>query len=210
MALFALAGSITPGPVNLLAIRRATLTPRGGATLAYVLGASLSYTAVVGLMGLGGQQWLFEPPWRLQALKWAGAAYLLHLAWRLARTAPGDWAAEVAEESAPAGPGHHPRAAPREGLPAAFVQGWLTQSLNPKAWLVALSGVGLFVLPQADAGAALGLFCAVSLLACGLGVGCWALAGRLLAHWLAAPARQKAFNRAMALLLAASVAAMLR
>ena len=92
---------------------------------------------------------------------------------------------------------------------AALRDGGLTQSLNPKAWLVALSGIGLFVLPQADARAALGLFCAVSLLACGLGVGCWALAGRLLARALAQPARQRWFNRAMGALLALSVASML-
>jgi threonine/homoserine/homoserine lactone efflux protein len=49
----------------------------------------------------------------------------------------------------------------------------------------------------------------VSLLACGLGVGCWALAGRLLARALAQPARQRWFNRAMGALLALSVASML-
>ena len=83
------------------------------------------------------------------------------------------------------------------------------QALNPKAWLVALAGVGLFVLPQAEAGQALLRFCAVSLLACLIGVGAWALLGQWLARWLRTPGRQQAFQRLLALLLAFSVAGML-
>ncbi|WP_022979653.1 LysE family translocator [Ideonella sp. B508-1] len=196
MGTFALMGAITPGPVNVLAIRHGAAAGRLTA-LAYVLGASLSYALVVWLMGQGGA-WLLHEAWAVQGARWLGAAYLLHLAWRIATAPP----------MALAGPADAPRHAAWAAL-AALRDGGLTQSLNPKAWLVALSGIGLFVLPQADAQAALGLFCAVSLLACGLGVGCWALAGRLLAQALAPPARQQGFNRAMGALLALSVASML-
>jgi threonine/homoserine/homoserine lactone efflux protein len=132
----ALAGAITPGPVNVLALRHGN--GRAGAAFCYVLGASLSYALIVWLMGQSGQ-WLLRQP---ELLRWAPricALYLLWLAWQLAK-APGDHggaARQSAPASLPAGPG------------GAFVQGIAIQSLNPKAWLVALSGIGMFVAPLA-------------------------------------------------------------
>lgn len=193
MGTFALMGAITPGPVNVLAIRHGAAAGRGAA-LAYVLGASLSYAGVVWLMGQGGA-WLLGEAWAVQTARWLGAGYLLHLAWRVA--------------TAPPVPLHTPPGAAKLAAWAALREGGLTQSLNPKAWMVALSGIGLFVLPQADVPAALGWFCGVSLLACVLGVGCWAVAGRLLARALAPPQRQRQFNRVMGALLALSVLSML-
>ena len=194
MTLFALVGSITPGPVNILAIRQGSSTKRNIA-LAYVLGASLSYTFVVWLMGVGGEQ-LLHHQLVIQMMKWTGALYLLYLAWRIATSTPTD----IQTTSAPS----------KYTAMRALIDGGITQSFNPKAWMVALSGVGLFVLPQADVQAALWLFCGISLLACSMGVGIWALAGRLLAHWLAVPARQRLFNQVMGTVLALSVLYMLR
>lgn len=194
MAIFALIGSITPGPVNILAIRHGS-DGKASAALAYVLGASLSYTLVVWLMGKGGEH-LLGNQLLMQTMKWAGAAYLLYLAWRIATAPP----TELQGSDAPQ----------RGTAIRAFVDGCLTQSLNPKAWMVALSGVGLFILPQADVQAALWLFCSVSLLACGFGVGCWAIAGRLLTQWLAVSKRQKIFSQVMGFLLASSVVNMVR
>ena len=148
---------------------------------------------------------IIEPAVTL-ARRWAPrvcAAYLLWLAWQLAK-APGDHgqaARESAPASLPAGPG------------GAFVQGIAIQSLNPKAWLVALSGIGMFVAPlaaqQVSLPTALLLFCAVSLLACLLGVGCWAALGHALTRWLSTPLRQRRLNQALAMVLVASVVSML-
>jgi len=194
MGIFALVGSITPGPVNILAIRHGS-NSRLSVAMGYVLGTSLSYTLVVWLMGRGGEQ-LLNNQFAMQIMKWAGAGYLMYLAWCIA-TAP------LTELQG--SPALHKYTALR-----AFVEGCITQSLNPKAWMVALSGVGLFVLPQADVQTALWLFCSVSLTACGFGVGCWAVAGRSLTRWLAGPGRQKSFNKAMGVLLACSIINMLR
>lgn len=89
-----------------------------------------------------------------------------------------------------------------------FVQGVALQALNPKAWLVALSGVSLFVLKSDQADAALAEFCGISLLTCLLGVGCWTVLGRLLARWLAPPARQLWFHRLLAAILVLTVVRM--
>ncbi len=194
MGIFALVGSITPGPVNILAIRHGS-NGRPSAAMAYVLGISLSYTLVVWLMGVGGEQ-LLNNQFAMQVIKWAGAGYLIYLAWCIA-TAP--------LNELQGSPALHKYTALR-----AFMDGCITQSLNPKAWMVALSGVGLFVLPQVDVQTALWLFCSVSLIACSFGVGCWAVAGRSLTQWLAVPGRQKSFNKAMGVLLACSIVNMLR
>ena len=194
MGIFALVGSITPGPVNILAIRHGA-NARPSIAVSYVLGTSLSYTLVVWLMGQGGEQ-LLNNALAMQGIKWAGAGYLVYLAWCIA-TAP---LTEFQGSSA-----SHQYSALR-----AFLDGCITQSLNPKAWMVALSGVGLFVLPQVDVQTALWLFCSLSLMACSFGVGCWAVAGRSLTRWLAIPERQKHFNQAMGVLLACSIVNILR
>lgn len=194
MGIFALVGAITPGPVNILAIRHGS-NSRSSVAMAYVLGTSLSYALVVWLMGKGGEQ-LLNNQFAMQVMKWAGAGYLIYLAWCIA-TAP------LSELQA--SPALHKCSALR-----AFMDGCITQSINPKAWMVALSGVGLFVLPQVDVQTALWLFCCVSLMACSFGVGCWAVTGRSLTRWLAVPGRQKSFNKVMGVLLACSIVNMLR
>ena len=201
MAGFALAGAITPGPVNVLALRHGCESPRTTALL-YVLGASLSYALIVWLMGQGSQ-WLLQIP---ALALWAPrlcAVYLLWLAWQIARapTAPSAAQHSDAETSM------QTAAAP------AFLQGAAVQGLNPKAWLVALSGVGMFVIPLTSPSlhlqGALLWFCAISLMACLLGVGCWAALGRALQQWLRTPQRQRLLNRLLALVLVACVISML-
>ncbi|WP_286998037.1 MULTISPECIES: LysE family translocator [Comamonas] len=177
MGNFALVGAITPGPVNVLALRHGSQRARQPA-LGYVLGASLSYGAVVACMGLASAPLLQQLPQLAQTAEWLCAAYLLWLAWRLAS------AKHTASSSVPAS-----AAMP---IGRAFVQGAAVQTLNPKAWLFALSAVGLFVLPYAGQTTnRLGLLCAVSLVACMVGVGCWALLGRTLVRWLQTPLRQQ-------------------
>ncbi len=195
MSSFALVGAITPGPVNILALRHGSQARPLVAWL-YVLGASLSYAAVVWCMGQGAQQLLVRWPGLRLAATWLGAGYLLWLAWRLLQ-------APATTLSA---------GAPQSSLQPwrAFAQGSAVQSLNPKAWLVALSGVSLFVIPHGpQAWGALYGFCLVSLTACLLGVGSWALLGKVLAQWLHTPPRQKMFHRLLAALLALSVLSLL-
>lgn len=206
MGIFTLVGAITPGPVNVLALRHGAARSRRACAF-YVLGASASYAAVVWAMGQSAQ-WLMQALPRLStAAEWLCAAYLLWLAWRLAR-APAE-AAEAASGDAFPGESRQHRESPASRTLQLLLQGAAVQTLNPKAWLVALAGVGLFVLPQADAALALLQFCAMSLLACLVGVGSWALLGQALSSQLTTPRRQRLFHRLLALLLVASVAAML-
>ncbi|APW44864.1 LysE family translocator [Rhodoferax saidenbachensis] len=191
MALFALAGAISPGPVNVIASSQGA---RHGflRALPHVAGASLSYCAVVLLMG-GGMQWLLQTwPALTTATQYAGALYLLYLAFKIAR--------------APTQTQYTPDAAtPGTHWQHGALQGALTQGLNPKAWLVALSGVSLFVPAGAEAGTTLWLFCAISGVVCFGSVACWAALGTLIRQWLQPIHHQRLFNRVMAGLLVLTV-----
>ena len=207
MAGFAFAGAITPGPVNVIAMRHGSQSRRICAIF-YVLGASISYALVVWIMGLSGQ-WLLQDPAVAIAASWVCAAYLAWWAWRIAQAPVADQLPDTHDNE------NESAEIAQTGLLQAFMQGAAIQSFNPKAWLVALSGVGLFVVPitvnapSSVLPAALAWFCAVSLIACMLGVGCWAVLGRMLRRWLRTATRQRWFNRSLALVLLCSIAGIL-
>lgn len=190
MFLFALTGAISPGPVNLIASSLGAQHGMGRA-LCFAAGATLSYALVLLLLGSGMQALLAHNSLLTLAMPYAGAVYLLVLAWRIATLAPTDWGAQVA--SAP-------------GAWKCFVQGVLTQTLNPKAWLVALSGIGLFVPPGSSA---LAWFVAISVLVCFASEAVWAVLGKMVRRWLQRPRAQVWFNRSLAALLAYAVVRML-
>ena len=179
MAAFALASSITPGPVNLVALNCGA---RFGfrASGRHVAGATIGFTLLLLLIGLGFYELLERAPIWLRGIQWGGVAFLLYMAWRLA-TDDG----RLQPEDAASGP--------------SLLQGALMQWLNPKAWLASVAGMGLF--------AANGevqrvwLFAALYFLICYASIACWAGAGAFLSQ---EPARVRWLNRTMALLLAGS------
>lgn len=199
MLLFALAGAISPGPVNVMA--SALGAAQGFAkAMPHVLGASLSYGAVVWLAGNGLQHSLRAYPELAGLAPFAGAAYLLYLAWRIATAAP----RALSDEAAPP----HGAAA-LQAWAQGLLQGAVIQVLNPKAWLVALSGVGLFVPGGPEGTQRLQLFCGISLLVCWISVSAWALLGQWIRSWLARPAYQRGFNWVLTALLLLTVYGML-
>jgi threonine/homoserine/homoserine lactone efflux protein len=182
MAAFALACSITPGPVNLVGL---SLGARHGfaASLRHVTGASVGFTLLLLLIGLGLYEVLQRAPVLMIGIRWGGVAFLLYMAWRLASD---DGRLGVA------------RPAARPSL----WSGALMQWLNPKAWLASVAGMGLFAADGAVA--RVWLFAALYFVICYLSLAAWGLAGSLLRQHLRQPARVRLLNRLMALLLAGS------
>ncbi|WP_286237134.1 LysE family translocator [Neptuniibacter halophilus] len=186
MCLFALVGAITPGPVNIIA------TSAGASygflrTLPHVLGATVSYTLIVFTVGAGLNQILADLPSLTDLLKYPGSAFLLYMAYKIAT-------AEITTEQ-------HEEQAAAPG----FVHGALSQGLNPKAWLVSMSGVSVLVLSQNDAQFYLLAFCLISFVLCFIGVATWAATGHLIRGFLRQPERQRSFNRFMGVLLSLTV-----
>lgn len=186
MTVFAFVGSTTPGPVNLLATSTA-LNHGKRAAAKFVTGASVAYAMVVFLTGGMMQTVATLIPKLTTVMQMCGSVFILYLAYKIF-TAPVT-SLEASNND-------------RSG----FWTGLLTQILNPKAWLVAMSGVSLYVIGQENEYLSLLLFTTVSLVLCLIGVGIWAVIGRVLAKHLDDPVRYVLFNKIMAGLLAASVA----
>ncbi|MEC6744115.1 LysE family translocator [Pseudomonas qingdaonensis] len=182
MAAFALAASISPGPVNIVALgagARHGLRP----AMRHVTGATLGFILLLVLIGLGLHEVLRHWPGLAVALHWAGVLFLLYMAWKLAR------------DNGALGEG-------RDTHAPSLLRGAAMQWLNPKAWLACVAGIGAFV-GQGET-AVLGQFSLIYLVICYLSLGCWALAGSLIRSYLDNPRRLRLFNRSLAALLVLS------
>ena len=186
MAVFAFIGAVSPGPVNIMATS-SSVNFGFKRTLPHVLGASVSYAAIVLLVGIGLNQLLSQNPQITDALKYIGAIFLLYMSYKIA-TAATDDSENVTHLRAPT-----------------LIEGGLAQSLNPKAWLVSMSGVSIFVTPNDPSSLYVVIFSLLSFVICLLGVGTWAVAGSLISKMLSEKRHQVTFNRIMGVLLSLTV-----
>lgn len=182
MAAFALATSITPGPVNIVALGAGA---RYGlrASLRHVTGATVGFALLLLLIGLGLHELLAKWPILTRAIEWAGVAFLLYVAWKLA-----------------VDDGRIDTSGTARG-PTLFT-GAAMQWLNPKAWLASVAGMGAYA--ASGENALVWQFAAIYFVVCYASIACWAWAGASLRQALREPARVRCVNRTMAVLLTAS------
>ena len=182
MAAFALASSISPGPVNVVALS-AGAQHGFAASMRHVTGATLGFTLLLLLIGLGLHELLAHFPNLIDIVKWAGVGFLLYMAYKLAVDD-----GKLGADKPTRGP--------------SFAYGAAMQWLNPKAWLASLAGMGAYA---ADGdGRLVWQFTVVYFVVCYLSIASWAYAGTFLRRYLQDPKRVRFFNRVMAALLAAS------
>jgi threonine/homoserine/homoserine lactone efflux protein len=182
---FAVVGTITPGPNNAL-LWASGLRFGFRRTAPHVAGTAVGMGALLLAMAAGVGVLLSAVPGAELGVKLAGSAYLLYLAYRIARSHGAD--RKVA-------------ARPLGVLGAAAFQ-----FANPKGWLFALAAVGTFLPPDlAPAVAALAVAgtCMVVILAT---ASVWAAGGAALNRVVDDARAQRAVNLTLALVLAASVA----
>ncbi len=134
IALIALGLVLTPGPNMLYLVSRA-LTQGRRAGLISLIGTGLGFLVYLAAAVLGISAIFVAVPAAYVALKVAGAAYLLWLAWRVLR--PG------------ARPLFEVRALPRDRPRRLIGMGFLTNLLNPKIAVLYLSLLPQFVDPSA-------------------------------------------------------------
>ena len=182
MSAFALAASISPGPVNLVCLSSGTRYPvsRG---LIFVTGATLGFIALFIAVGMGLYSLLNAVPAFEELLRWGGVAFLLYLSLKLANDS-----------------GRLPEKATEK--PPGFGTGALMQWLNPKAWLASASGIGAYT--SANDLQEILLFASLYLPICWLSLACWVYAGAFLRRFVQRPVVLVTVNRILALLLAAS------
>jgi len=156
---------------------RATVPHMAGITLGFGL-----MTVLVG-MGLGEVFKLF--PVLYKALSYAGAAYMLYLAWKIAKTR------SMGEGKA-------------GSRPMTFLQAAAFQWINPKAWVMAVTAITTYTIPSAYTFSVLlltAMFMAMAVPGCSV----WVLFGTGVRRWLENPVRLRVFNVAMAILLVLSL-----
>ncbi|MDH0685142.1 MULTISPECIES: LysE family translocator [Achromobacter] len=184
LALFALVSSITPGPNNVM-LASSGLNFGFRRSVPHLLGVNLGFTLMIFLVGVGLGSVFQQTPVLYTILKYAGAAYLLYLAWKIATSGPLD-------------------EGETRGKPFTFLQAAAFQWVNPKAWVMAVGVVATYT-PQNGFFANL----VIATLVCGIvnlpSIGIWVTFGTALRRVLHRPAAIRAFNVGMALLLVASL-----
>jgi threonine/homoserine/homoserine lactone efflux protein len=186
---FASAMSFTPGPNTTLA---AALGAHHGVAraLPFCLAVPVGWTLMLLATTFGVAGLLHSMPPLAWALKAAGLAYLVWLAWKLLQ---------------PPAPG----GAPAARLSIGFGQGVALQFLNIKAWMAALTVSAAWIAPAALRGETAQRLAVVlpTLMAFAfVSNGTYALLGASLRRWLAQGRRLQAFNAGMAVLLLATAA----
>lgn len=190
LLVFAFVSSITPGPNNLM-----TLTSGVNfgfrRSVPHALGISLGFLVMLLAVGFGVGVVLSAYPQLHLALKIAGGAYLLYLSWKIAN------ARTLSDRKA------------ASARPMTFLQAVAFQWVNPKAWVMAVTGMAVYTDPARPfvSVVLVGVIFAIVNLPC---VSCWALFGMAMRRFLADPVRLKWFNIAMGLLLAATLWPLLR
>ena len=183
--MFATVMFFTPGPNNIMLLSSG-LTYGFRPTIPHVVGITFGFAFMVGAVGLGLGTIFIAYPVLQTILKYAGAAYLVYLAWQIAHG-----------RAVGAGAGQQPRS--HDLLGAAMFQ-WV----NVKGWVMvigtitAYAAIASFPLEYRDPGRHLpdpwrGV------------VSVWALFGTALRPVLTSRAAVRAFNIVMALLLLASL-----
>lgn len=186
---FVLVASGTPGPSNVLLTATGAWVGvlRGLPAQAGVL-AGMGVMMFVVFFGLGSV--VLANPRVLEALKWCGAAFLLWLAWKIARAGAAGARAET-EHSGP---------------PVGFIGAAAFQWVNPKSWLVSAGAAGTYLQAgSASAAVQAGLFALIFVVAAAPTTFLWLAFGAGVQRLLRTPRARLAFSWAMAALLAASV-----
>jgi len=164
LIIFALSQIGTPGPANMALLATGA---RFGfrAALPFVAGVALGKQLIIWPVGFGLMELSARAPLVFEALKYASAAYIIWLAWKVANL-------RLNTDAAGAGaPG--------------FAAGLIVHPLNPKAWAMIVGSFTAFVAPETPAFWAT-LSVALVLLGCQVLLHpMWTLAGQQIARTVA-------------------------
>lgn len=171
MVSFSLAMSISPWPVNFVIVSSgASFGFRK--TFSFVSGATIGFTSLLVLIGLGFYKVIELYPFFLNYLSIAGCLFIIYLGFLIATSKP-----ELNIE---------------EPKLRTFTQGFLLQWLNPKAWIACVSGTSLFSSPENNI-----QFLSFSLIyfvVCYLSLCSWSLLGEKATVLLDSELKLKIFN----------------
>jgi threonine/homoserine/homoserine lactone efflux protein len=185
MAMFAFVTSVTPGPNNMMLLASG-VNFGVKRTLPHWLGVSLGHFVMLLLVGAGLESLLKAYPFVYQVMKVVGFAYLLYLAWGVARSGAPERHGEEATK------------------PITFLGAAAFQWVNPKAWIMS---VGYFsnYMPTDASLTFVVLTCFMFSAINFPSVGAWVWLGAKLEYYLQQDTVRRVFNWTMALFLVVSM-----
>lgn len=182
--LFAIVMLFTPGPNNIM-LMTSGLNFGFARTLPHMLGVSLGFGVMVFVVGIGFAAIFKVYPVLYTTLKYAGATYLLYLAWAMGTSA------KVEKGK-------------RKSRPMTFIEGAAFQWINAKGWIIALGAVTTYAALTSFPFNVILLSALFAILGTASGAA-WAAFGSRLSRVLKDQLHVRVFNIAMAVLLVASL-----
>jgi threonine/homoserine/homoserine lactone efflux protein len=173
MCVYSLSMSISPGPVNLVALTSG-LNNGFRSAMPFVSGGAIGFALLLLAIGLGVGTVATSFPLLLSVLGYCGSAFIFYVGFKIATA--------------------DPVIKPTSETSSSFVHGFVLQWLNPKAWIASISGIGAFELEELYP---LLQFVLIYFLICYASIACWALAGDRMNRLLREPKTVKIFNAVM-------------
>ena len=177
MCIYSLSMSISPGPVNLVALTTG-LNNGFRFALPFVSGAAVGFALLLLALGLGVGSIASSYPLFLSVLGYGGSIYIFYMGYKITTA---DLSVNQTSKTS-----------------SSFVHGVVLQWLNPKAWIAGVAGIGAFELEELYP---LLQFVITYFVICYASIACWALVGEKMNLVLNQATKIKTFNVVMGSLL---------
>lgn len=171
---FSLAMSISPGPVNMVIVSSG-VNYGVRKTFSFVSGGTIGFTLLLLFIGLGFSKVIDLYPYFLKYLAVAGSVFIIYMGYLIGTSKS---KLEIKEQKQPT-----------------FMQGFLLQWLNPKAWIACMVGVSLFSVPNNQQEFL--TFSFIYFVVCYFSLFCWSVLGNKAAVLLNSEYKLKIFNQVM-------------
>ena len=190
LVVFAAIAAYTPGPNNTL-LMACGINYGFRASFPMIAGVGVGFPLMIACIGLGLGKIFEVYPQIYVALKYAGAAYMLWLAFKIATSKPSNGGDTTAAK------------------PLTFLQGCAFQWVNPKAWIMGITALSSYTLANDYYYGVLAVVATFVLMGF-TSAATWALFGAVLKSVMGDPRWFRTINYGLAALLVLSLVPMLR
>jgi len=187
IATFTLSTAITPGPNNIMLLSSG-LTFGYKRTIPHMAGIIFGFPMMILVIGLGMGSLFEKFPFVLTSLKFIGILYLFWMAFKIANNKS---SYDVEKNTT--------------SKPFSFLQAAMFQWVNPKAWIMSITAISIFVTSNENS---IDQVLIISLIYCLSGCvssNTWAFGGTVLKKFIKSEKSVQRLNITMAILLVASI-----
>lgn len=175
MFIFSFSMSISPGPIN-ITILSSSLIHGFRKTFPFISGATIGFTLLLIFLGFGFSQIISHYPLFFKLVECIGIFFIFYIVQKIIFSTP---RVEISNKISLAN----------------FMDGFLLQWLNPKAWIACLTGISLFSSPVSYLPSI--LFIVIYFITCYVCLIVWGISGQTLAKILAHSYQIKIMNTIM-------------